>query len=150
VLVGLALPQDYESALSTYKMVRDDYKADKAYLHYAHTNMMIAICHALLDVMGRFREIQSSLESVMSVVVRPQESGRSPAASQVQQDGHHLAFMTLMATELVTAVSVAGRTQFAEAAVMCLHGSRFAPPIANAMLTEKAAWYFLRLGQSRR
>lgn len=146
----LFLCKDYEPALSMYKMVRDDYKADKAFLHYAHTNMMIAICHAMMDTIGRFREIQSSVEAMMQGLVKPQEGGRSPVTNAIQQDGHHVAFMALMGTELLTAVSIGGRTLCAEAAIMCLHGSRYAPPIANAMLTEKAGWYFLRLGQFRR
>lgn len=38
---------DYEFALSTYRLVREDYKTDKNMMHYAGVNEMIAICYAL-------------------------------------------------------------------------------------------------------
>jgi hypothetical protein len=36
--------KDYETALSMYRLVRDDYKADKANLHYMQVVFMITVC----------------------------------------------------------------------------------------------------------
>ena len=40
----LFMTRDYEGAMGYYRMVRDDYKSDRAGLHYASSAMMIAIC----------------------------------------------------------------------------------------------------------
>jgi hypothetical protein len=50
-------PQDYENALSTYKLVKEDYKSDKAHLHHAHACAMIGVCIYMIDPVGRQREM---------------------------------------------------------------------------------------------
>ena len=42
--------QDYEAALSSYKLARDDFKSDKAWLHLGAVYEMMALCyHHLSD-----------------------------------------------------------------------------------------------------
>jgi|MDSY01.1.fsa_nt_gb hypothetical protein len=45
--------KDYETALSMYRMVRDDFKADKALVHMGCCHVMIALCLAMLEGEGR-------------------------------------------------------------------------------------------------
>ncbi|CAN0413113.1 unnamed protein product, partial [Discosporangium mesarthrocarpum] len=40
--------RDYETAASMYRMVRDDYKRDRALLHFAAASQMHSICIYLL------------------------------------------------------------------------------------------------------
>jgi hypothetical protein len=45
--------KDYDTALSMYRMVRDDFKADKALIHQGCCLVMIALCLTMLDGEGR-------------------------------------------------------------------------------------------------
>lgn len=55
--------KDYDTALSMYRMVRDDFKADKALLHMGCCHVMIALCLAMLEGEGRSarRESETAL-----------------------------------------------------------------------------------------
>lgn len=59
--------KDYETALSMYKLVRDDYKADKSNFHLAHTYIMIALCYFLAEP-HRVRDVQSQLEAIAQIL----------------------------------------------------------------------------------
>ncbi len=59
--------KDYETAMSMYKIVRDDYKADKSILHVAHTNLMIAAIMMLTEP-TRVKEIHSYLEAIVQSI----------------------------------------------------------------------------------
>lgn len=42
--------KDYETALSMYRLVKDDYKADKSMHHLAHTTLMMAACSVMMEM----------------------------------------------------------------------------------------------------
>ena len=77
----LFMTRDYESAMSYYKMVRDDYKSDRALLHYASTAMMIAVCafcrghrgqngtgtESLANVAGK--EVEQNIELALTALI---------------------------------------------------------------------------------
>ena len=46
---SLFLMKDYESALSCYRLVKDDFKADKAMVYYASVQEMMALCLYQMD-----------------------------------------------------------------------------------------------------
>ena len=48
----LFMMQDWEAALSNYKLVRDDYKSDKAWLHLGSVYEQIALCYFHLNMSG--------------------------------------------------------------------------------------------------
>ena len=49
-----------------YKLVRDDYKADKSILHVAHTHLMVAAT-LLLSEPNKIKEIHSNIESIVQL-----------------------------------------------------------------------------------
>jgi len=55
--------KDYETALSNYRLVRDDFKSDKALLHQGCCQVMVASCLQVLEGDGRSarREMEASL-----------------------------------------------------------------------------------------
>ena len=61
----LFLLKDYEAALSTYRLIRDDYKQDKAHTHYASCQEHMALCMHLLDPYSRTREVFACLETAL-------------------------------------------------------------------------------------
>jgi hypothetical protein len=46
---SLFLMKDYEAALSCYRLVKDDFKADKAMIYYASIQEMMALCLYMMD-----------------------------------------------------------------------------------------------------
>eukprot|EP00977_Amphora_coffeiformis_P006112 scaffold1323_cov160-Amphora_coffeaeformis.AAC.17 len=62
---SLFLMRDYEAAYSTYRLIRDDYKQDRAMAHYGSCQEMMAICLHFMDPYGRSREMFSNIESAL-------------------------------------------------------------------------------------
>lgn len=56
--------QDYELALSNYKLISGDYKTDKSWAHYAGAQEMIGICTSFTD--GAPRDISHAFESAFT------------------------------------------------------------------------------------
>lgn len=73
----LFLVQDYDAALSTYRLIRDDYKSDRALSYYANVQEMIALCMYRLDPYTRGKEIFSHLETALLSYTRAAEEDRS-------------------------------------------------------------------------
>ena len=65
--------RDYDAALSMYRLVKDDYKADKSVVHAAHVNLMMAACQLMLEPGYRNRELTSQLEVLQQFIQTPQE-----------------------------------------------------------------------------
>lgn len=57
-----------------YKLVRDDYKADKSNLHIAYTNLMIAAI-LLITEPSKVKDIQPYLEAIVQTVASATEVG---------------------------------------------------------------------------
>ena len=69
--------QDYETALGWFRMVKDDYKSDQAWLHYASASAMIATCLFVLsgwDNMENARDIEQALDKSQSALFRAETS----------------------------------------------------------------------------
>jgi hypothetical protein len=59
----LFLMKDYDAALSMYRLIRDDFKQDKAWTHYGSVQEMIALCLYFIDPYRNAKEIFSSIEN---------------------------------------------------------------------------------------
>ncbi|ETW06659.1 hypothetical protein, variant [Aphanomyces invadans] len=64
------LIRDYDLAYNMYRLVRDDYKNDKAMLHCAHANESIALC--LYMMKGSAADIHHALETTAGIYSRLQ------------------------------------------------------------------------------
>ena len=63
--------KDYETASSHYKLVKDDFKSDRSYMHYLHCNLMLAICHGLTDP-NKPKDRSEYIEAIVQAVAQPQ------------------------------------------------------------------------------
>lgn len=72
--------KDYETALSMYRLVRDDYKADKANLHYAQVVFMIALCQLLTEPQ-KYKEIFGQIEWSVSASRRDWKCHTQPSST---------------------------------------------------------------------
>jgi hypothetical protein len=64
--------RDYETAMSMYKLVRDDFKADKSTMHVAYTSLMIAMCKMMVDPKN-LKEVYTELELLAQILLNNQE-----------------------------------------------------------------------------
>lgn len=61
----LFLMRDYEAAHSMYRLIKDDFKQDKNWSHYASVHEMMALSLYMSDPYGRAKEIFSSIENAL-------------------------------------------------------------------------------------
>jgi hypothetical protein len=73
---SLFLMRDYEAALSMYKLIKDDFKQDKAHAHYGSVLEQIALCMYLTDPYGKTKEIFGCVETALLSYSRAAEDER--------------------------------------------------------------------------
>ncbi|OQR81190.1 hypothetical protein ACHHYP_16677 [Achlya hypogyna] len=131
---------DYDLALSMYRLVRDDYKTDKALLHCAHANEGIALCLFLLR--GSVPQIHNAIESCIGIYARLAVT--APQCPTVR----HATRTAVLASEIYAALfAAAPASDLMDAASAALiRGSSAADPsqpafgVCAAVLLERAAF----------
>jgi hypothetical protein len=129
--------RDYETAASMYKLVRDDYKADKSILHLAYSLLMIAACQLVAEP-HKYRETQSYLEAMSQCLV--------PSLDLV----HGSATLALIGAEMHVASNYARAPL--ESARLLLQASQnvIKYPLLSGLLIERAGLFMLQASQTRR
>lgn len=123
------LVRDYELALQMYRLVREDYKSDKALFHCANVNEMIALC--LLVTKGSPMQITNALDAANAIYAK--------APSSLTQ---RMAIRTaVIAGEIFHALSKSGLfTDYMDnASAALIRGSTMEQGICSAILMERAA-----------
>mmetsp|Transcript_3605 Transcript_3605/g.4808 ORF Transcript_3605/g.4808 Transcript_3605/m.4808 type:complete len:1429 (+) Transcript_3605:67-4353(+) len=126
--------KDYETALSMFKLVKDDFKADKAYLHQGLCYIKIAICNILLD---RGDNSESSLRDAYYLFQGAQQGlpgARRKEVTIATRLATHTAFL------LADLLSNMNRNK--EAAEVLVRASRDESYLSSAVLLEQAAWFY--------
>lgn len=130
--------KDFETALSMYKLVREDFKADKCVIHYACTCLMMAVSQLLLDA-SKTKEIHAHLDAL------------SASLASCAEFPHANAYFSLLAAEVYVANY---NTRFPlQSAQILLQGATNVASrsiILSGLLVERAAGYYLQANQSRR
>ncbi len=131
--------KDYETALSNYRLVRDDYKADKSNLHYSHALMMSAICQMVYEP-NKYRDVYNTLDTVIQVMQLP----------HVYDSVQAHAYFSLLCSEVYT-LHPSARLPL-DAARILLQASTLVIkyPLMSSLLVERAASYFLQSNQVRK
>lgn len=130
------IARDYETALTMYKMVREDFKSDKSMVHLAHTCLMGIACNIATDTNRRELGLQlESLSQVMATFAEP---------------AHSHAFFALLASDVYIhhvpqRAPVEAATFLLTAAASC---SKL--DLTSGLLIERAAQLFLQAGLYRR
>lgn len=129
--------KDYETALSMYRLVRDDFKADKSTLHHAYVTLMMAAC-LLLDQSSKnsIKDIHHQLENLAQIVT----------TSAVEPGFMHAYFALLIAD--IYAMSRAP-VEAVQALLFASNVLSRSMPLLSALLTEKTSQYILLAGQHR-
>ena len=153
----LFLMRDYEAALSSYRLVKDDYKHDKAHLHYASAQEMMVLCMYSLDPSGRdlrySHDVHHSIETALYSYTRASdEEKESDATSGVTRPGK-APYATRLATRLCLAISAARSLcdgKHMEIADLLASASSHETPLGAAILLEQSSAHYYRAGMLRK
>lgn len=129
--------KDYETAGSMYRLVRDDYKADKSNLHYIHSLMMCAICQIISEPQ-KYRDVHTTLELIAHVMQGGLESALAHA------------YFALLSSE-VYVLHPNARSPLDSARILLQASSSVSRyPLMSSLLMERAASFYLQANQVRK
>ena len=149
----LFLIHDYEAALETYRLVKDDYKQDKSLMNCATVYEMMALCLVLLDPGGNRnkREILQHLDSALFFYSSAAEEERPKILPTGSSRIATLA--TRCATRLCLAMSshrnICSGNDL-EMADMLASTSSNETAVSAAILLEQSASHYYRAGMHRK
>jgi hypothetical protein len=143
----LFLMKDYEAAYSMYRLVKDDFKQDKSWMHYASNQEMTALSLYMLDPYGRSKEIFSAIENALLSYSRVVEEfsmtpqwGEKPGRVMVAPLATRLA--TRLCLVLTATRSICANRHLEVADLLASASSHETALGAAVLLEQSAAQYF--------
>ena len=136
--------QDYDMALSNYRLVRDDFKSDKAHRHLGSVLEMMALCLFMSE--GSKRQIMSYLKDANEAFSRA-AAGERKAMLPTAPDG--LARSCRFATKstfLLSEILLSAGSDLHTASAALLRASTSESSLTAAVLLEQAGKCMLRSG----
>jgi tetratricopeptide (TPR) repeat protein len=150
----LFLMQDYEAALSIYRLIRDDYKSDKALAHYANVQEMMGLCMYFMDPYTRSREIFSHFETALLGYTRAAEEeraqwGNDPSARPTAAP-HATRLATRLCLLIATASEALTKGRELEVADLLASASSHESSLGAAVLLEQASAFYYHAEMHRK
>lgn len=152
----LFLMRDYEAALSAYRLVKDDYKLDKAHLHYASVQEMMVLCMYCLDPSGRegrySSDVHHSIETALYSYTRASDEQKESDANSGARPAK-APYAIRLATRFCLAVSSARSLcdgKHMEIADLLASASSHETPLGAAILLEHSSSHYYRAGMLRK
>eukprot|EP00536_Pseudo-nitzschia_multiseries_P010236 jgi/Psemu1/67347/estExt_Genemark1.C_3050054 len=157
----LFLMEDYTNALAMYRLIRDDYKSDKAWVHHGKVLEMIALCMYQLDPYTRAREIFGLLKDALVVYTRAAEEERMRKDALTRQLGElnirhttHKSYITRLASRLsliiVLTADILARGRDLECADLMASVSSYESSLGAAVLMEQSSVFYYKAGLYRK
>jgi len=147
----LFLMRDYEAALGIYRLVKDDYKHDKAHLYYASVHEMIVLCMFMIDPSKYSYDVQHSIETALYSYSRAADEEKDDVNPGVRPS--KAPYATRLATRLCLALSSA-RTicegKHMEMADLLASASSHETPLGAAVLLERSSSHYYQAGMIRK
>jgi len=145
----LFLVRDWDAALGMYRLIKDDYKADKAMMEYASVNEMMALATYLMDPVGRAQETFSYMETALFSYTRAAEEERPAGASRPLQASHATRLATRLCLVMASADLVI-QDRPLEVADLLASASSHETPLGAAVLLEQSSAHYFRAGMYRK
>lgn len=148
----LFLVRDWDAALGMYRLIKDDYKADKALLEYATVHEMMALATLALDPTGRANEAFSYMETALFSYTRAAEEERGIGAVPTTRPTH-ASRATQLATRLCLVMASATpviQDRPLEVADLLASASSHETPLGAAVLLEQSSAHYYRAGMYRK
>jgi len=151
----LFLVKDFDAALAMYRLIRDDYKHDKAMMHYASIQEMMAICMYFLDPYSRARDIVSHIETALLAYSKAAEDERPALAGQNKNlRADTAAHATLCATRLCLWLASTSDTilsgRHLEVADLLASASSHETSLGAAVLLEQSSAQYFHANMHRK
>lgn len=152
----LFLMRDYDAALGVYRLVKDDYKHDKAMLYYASVQEMIVLCMYMLDPYGRdgrfASDVHHSIETALYSYTRAADEEKESDNNTGVRPGE-APRATRLATRLCLVLSATrslceGKQM--EIADLLASASSHETPLGAAVLLEQSSAHYYRAGLIRK
>lgn len=165
---SLFIMRDYEAALSVYRLARDDFKADRATVHYGSTHEMMALCLHSLDPLGtrNNRDLHSALETALYSYTRAAEEERFLLQQQQNTGGAgsinipgkvgsvaSLGFCNKLATRLclvLCSIPALYQSRHLETADLLASSGSHETPLCAAILLEQSARHYKLGGMNKK
>jgi hypothetical protein len=150
----LFLMRDYDAALGIYRLVKDDYKQDKAILYYASVQEMILLCMHMLDPYGDGRftsDVFHSIETALYSYTRAADEEREESGNGVRPG--EAPYATRLATRLCLVLSSTRSLtegKHMEIADLLASASSHETPLGAAVLLEQSSVHYYRAGMLRK
>lgn len=150
----LFLVRDYEAALGIYRLVKDDYKHDKAILCYASVQEMILLCMHMLDPYrdGRFgTDVYHSIETALYSYTRAADEERETENGGTRPG--EAPYATRLATRLCLVLATSRSLtegKHMEIADLLASASSHETPLGAAVLLEQSSAHYFRAGMLRK
>eukprot|EP00984_Skeletonema_dohrnii_P036218 scaffold36961_cov250-Skeletonema_dohrnii-CCMP3373.AAC.1 len=143
--------RDYDAALGIYRLVKDDYKHDKAHLYYASVQEMIVLCMFMIDPSKYTYDVQHSIETALYSYSRAADEEKDDTNPGVRPS--KAPYATRLATRLCLALSSA-RTicdgKHMEMADLLASASSHETPLGAAVLLERSSSHYYQAGMIRK
>lgn len=146
----LFLIQDYETALSTYRLIRDDYKNDRALMHYASVQEMMALSAYLSDPHGRSREIFQYIETALFSYTRAAEEERKSSGGRPATAPKATRLATRLCLVLSSAQEIMTPERHLEVADLLASASSNETSLGAAVLLEQSSAHYYKSGMYRK
>ena len=149
---SLFIIKDYDGALSMYKLIRDDYKNDRAMLHYASVQEMMALCVHMMDPHGRGKDVFQYLETALFNYTRAAEDERGAAGASARPTTAPVP--TRLATRLCLVLSsiksINTPERHLEVADLLASASSHETSLGAAVLLEQSSAHYYKAGMYRK
>mmetsp|Transcript_665 Transcript_665/g.2083 ORF Transcript_665/g.2083 Transcript_665/m.2083 type:complete len:1435 (-) Transcript_665:249-4553(-) len=133
--------KDYDTALSMYRLVRDDFRADKALLHTAYCNTMIALCMVIMD---GDRPVRRDAETCLREAIAACHTAQVSSGSHKKKEVTHATRLASRAALLLADLLSFTSGRFRDAAELLIRVGRDESNLSAAVLYEQASWHYYR------
>ena len=141
---SLFLMRDYDAAYSMYRLIKDDFKQDKSWMHYASVHEMMALSLYMHDPFGRSKEVFSSVETALLSYNRAFEEapqwGEKPGRTKAAPASTRLA--TRLCLVLISTRNICSGRHLEVADLLASASSNETSLGAAVLLEQSAANYF--------
>jgi tetratricopeptide (TPR) repeat protein len=139
----LFLIRDYDAALSMYRLIKDDFKQDKNWIHYGSVQEMMALCMYMLDSYGRAKEIFSCIENALLSYSRgADESQSSPPPGRTATAPLATRLATRLCLVLIAARNICSGRHLEVADLLASASSQETALGAAVLLEQSSAHYY--------
>jgi hypothetical protein len=152
----LFLMRDYDAALSMYRLVKDDYKLDKAHIYYASVHEMMVLCMHSLDPSGtdgRYSsDVHHLIETALYSYTRASDDEKESDVNLGVRPGK-ASYSTRLATRICLVLSAAQSLcegKHMEIADLLASASSHETPLGAAVLLEQSSAHYYRAGMLRK